>query len=886
MVMDSPATPTKAQKERFLAKIQEWKELGFKTDDLEDLLDNDFDEFLRRRHQILKDQVELGDKPGLDSDSLEAEEGKIGAAEKEAAELESLPHELPAGADEITGTPEGEELLLLGEPLSPDEEPEVDIEEEGVIEVGKPPKTAKSKVHRAHEEVSDEEGAGEPTEAESDTEIIAEDEETELPEGEVKFEEEDEEEYEDELEGEEEEKIEPKKSRRGTEPEPSNTGRKIAAVAVVIIVILALYYFFWISPIGGKEAESVSAAFDIIPISDPYNPGSIIEFDASTSKGDDLKYQWVFDDDFHVTEGSLRSKILRGYYSATEKGLKPKFITLTVSNSDSKDTASKDISIEPTAFKIAEEKLGDHGEFKVDGYLDILNPDGIAKFSIEDPEANLEADVTINSVHVTFNTKDSKPMTLDFIDGDNINDGFQQSHSVYQRTLNQDLDLGGHASVMAKVKKPIPNDYLIYPEIDGTMETNDVSYADYQTHNILNGRATNDLEITINIEFGIYSRDYPFTSNDIMESYPDLQKNPMNLRLVDLAVDNLELGKVDSISVGNIIYSWKAEKIEYLYEKPVIKTNLTLNSQTMIDNNLQEFFLAFWIAEDISQPVKTHLYSVHQNKGNTTTLNYISLMTNFQPGNTDIANRRCDSSTSDGHFFERRPGHEYKNNNLWTYLPPTGSSNEIHTPGTSFDAFSHEQALVMAQNNQDLQDYLAAHSDCYIVSGNCSAIGDANKDIPAGMLAWDLTFGYHDPDDGKEKVEGLNLIIRKDGLISSELIEIDNPPNSHDDFEPLLTFASSEDIFLNYSGGIYNAIFNNDDPDRIDFYNVSYGVETNLQYPNLEITSIMFIEHSKYAYIATYYQQANNQQVIIALDGETGQLLFYWDHKDDGLTIF
>ena len=109
------------------------------------------------------------------------------------------------------------------------------------------------------------------------------------------------------------------------------------------------------------------------------------------------------------------------------------------------------------------------------------------------------------------------------------------------------------------------------------------------------------------------------------------------------------------------------------------------------------------------------------------------------------------------------------------------------------------------------------------------------------------------------------------------------------DFEPLLDFGGSEDILLNYSNSeFYNVIFN--DNSRVDFFNVSYGVETNLQYPNVDITSIMFIEHSKYSYLISYNQQlpdaAGQRIVSVALDGESGQLLFYWDHEDNGLSIF
>ena len=134
---------------------------------------------------------------------------------------------------------------------------------------------------------------------------------------------------------------------------------------------------------------------------------------------------------------------------------------------------------------------------------------------------------------------------------------------------------------------------------------------------------------------------------------------------------------------------------------------------------------------------------------------------------------------------------------------------------------------------------------------------------------------------------GLNVVASKDGAVFSEDVKIDNPPVAQNEFEPLLTFGGSEDIYSEYDGKEFHSIIFQDD--KIDLDQVNYGVQTNLQYPNLEITSIMFIEHSEYAYTATYNQQiSENEQrlVTVALDAETGQLLYYLDHTDNGFSLF
>jgi len=185
----------------------------------------------------------------------------------------------------------------------------------------------------------------------------------------------------------------------------------------------------------------------------------------------------------------------------------------------------------------------------------------------------------------------------------------------------------------------------------------------------------------------------------------------------------------------------------------------------------------------------------------------------------------------------------------------------------------------MAKNNQAFIDYNATHSGCYVFSGYCTASGEGGA--PAGELVWNLTFGTKDSDNG------LNIVISESGSISVENVTIDVPPNSTDDFDPLLSFASSEDILLNYDDKeFFNLIFDNNN--KIDFNNLNYGIGTNLEYPNVDITSIWFIEHTRYCYLITYNERNNNQQRIVrvALDAETGQLLFYWDHTDSGLELF
>jgi hypothetical protein len=153
----------------------------------------------------------------------------------------------------------------------------------------------------------------------------------------------------------------------GDDEPRGGAGGKIVAAIVIIIIVLASFYFFGdISiPIGSKSPDEVSAVFGIQPNLDEYEPGNLITLDATGSSGEDLKYNWILDSDFQVYDGSLKSKKLNGYFVATVSESKKKIITLEISGKGGKDSVSKDITIQPGAFTISEEKLDDSGEYDV-----------------------------------------------------------------------------------------------------------------------------------------------------------------------------------------------------------------------------------------------------------------------------------------------------------------------------------------------------------------------------------------------------------------------------------------------------------------------------------------------------------------------------------------
>jgi hypothetical protein len=280
--------------------------------------------------------------------------------------------------------------------------------------------------------------------------------------------------------------------------------------------------------------------------------------------------------------------------------------------------------------------------------------------------------------------------------------------------------------------------------------------------------------------------------------------------------------------------------------------------------NLDDFFMNVWVAEDVSLPVKTFIYIESTNEGNTTRIVHQSVMSDYTAGTTDVPDT-CSASAPDGtHFYKKVPGMEYENESNWEYLPSKGQGEN------SFNAYPPEQAVQYAESDTGFSNFKSSHPNLYVVNGYCTGLGGGGVQ----GLFWNLTFA----DKGSE--QGFNIIVDSNGVSETSIIEISKPPNSTSDFEPLLTFASSEQILHNLSDPeIDQYIFKN--TDRVDFGNVSYGVQADVAYPTIDITSVNLLDRSRYCYLIE--NQANGY--TLALDAETGQLLYTLKSSSSGFEL-
>jgi hypothetical protein len=509
---------------------------------------------------------------------------------------------------------------------------------------------------------------------------------------------------------------------------------------------------------------------------------------------------------------------------------------------------------------LTSENLDDYGEYNVDGFFDLTNPDGIVSFkTVYEGE---EITLVIRDIHMNFNTQELDPMSTQLKDASNIEDGFWMRHSTYRRETKQNLELSGE--VKGTATHPIfPEPYEFTAELDGTMNSEDEAYTDYKTLNTIKTYVVNDIDMTLSIANIpiVGTIDMPMTSHNELRSYPDLRKEPQRFRIEDLSDEPIELGHTDAVEYGDIIYIWKAESVDFVYNNPAIKVNLTLDSSTMSRNNLDEFFMNVWVAEDVSFPVMMYIYIESTTDGNTTTIVHRSVMTEYSAGSTLIPNSCNAPEPSGGHYNPNVPNKEYENHSAWKYLPSEGLGPN------SFNNYPPEQAIQYVETDAGFIAYKNSHPNLYVVNGYCAGTGE--REIQD--LFWNLTFGE------KASKQGFNIMVDKNGVFDSTELSLDSIPNSSRDFDPILTFASSEQILVNLTDTeIDENVFNSQG--KVDFGNVSYGVRANVAYPTIDITSIQVLERSRYA----FYIQNPGKGYTVALDAETGQLLYTLKSSSSG----
>lgn len=652
-------------------------------------------------------------------------------------------------------------------------------------------------------------------------------------------------EEEEELEEEEVVKVEAEKEKKGIpEKEERKKKMKIVAAIIAIMVIISAVgiYFLFISN------QNPVAKLQLIP--DSAQAGQLIKMDGSNSSDDRgiVEYSWDFGDKTNV------------YYENKESANDGKFdgitthsygipgdytVELTVTDEKGKTgSATKEITITDLEVVIPFEKVRDRCRYDVYGFIEVEDDSGLGTWSIE------QGSFTVENIFIEY----SGFMISSIIGIMDEEDGFEEVHKTLEKWNYQDVELWGNITGDIDAGGiPINNQVISFE--DGFLRVSDNAYVDLNTNKTIYSVTNSDFEVSgfgENIE-----------SNDTICSYPNLREGTTVFRAEDLKEDRTFKKEDGDIKrVGDILYDWEVTKVQNVRGYPSLKIEISIDSNTMTRNNIEEFEMALWIANEIPQPVKTYIFTRIFSGETEITAEYNNEIQagGFSGGNTEIPYFTCEASSPDDHYHFRSPNGEFLSWDSDDDIPDMGGNS------SSLDDYTPQEAINLAKaNSGGLQNYLNDHDQAYVIDGY---FNDTQSTPPL----WNLTFGEKGEDTAYYVVVEESGSIRKEGQVTKSEVK-----NSTLDFDPILSFSSGERVFRE-NEEVNNKIYlGTSEP---AWYNgVNYGARTDIVYPTISLTISLNIERTGYG----YYINKNDGTFFSAVDAIDGQLIYVWMHKGDDI---
>jgi hypothetical protein len=271
-----------------------------------------------------------------------------------------------------------------------------------------------------------------------------------------------------------------------------------------------------------------------------------------------------------------------------------------------------------------------------------------------------------------------------------------------------------------------------------------------------------------------------------------------------------------------------------------------------------------WIANDISYPVKTYIYTTLVTDGTQTEILYNSEMKGgtFDRGSGEIPWDTCTQTGSDGHYHRRNPGFEYLEWSDGEYLPKIGANS------TNFEFHATEAISEAQSQSTEFSSYLGGNPGAYLVDGYYNETQNP---------LWNLTFGEKGDDLGYYVV--LEYDDGSFDILDEGELDISDVRNSTDDYESVLTISGSYKVFQTDSIATQEAF----DVNGVKFYeDIRFGMQHDIVYPTISLTISLAIERTEYGY------SLNNEDgsFSAAVDAINGQLIYTWEHEGDDVLSF
>jgi len=631
------------------------------------------------------------------------------------------------------------------------------------------------------------------------------------------------------------------------EEEEALKRKKIAAIIIAIIVVIGSIGFYLLfiqnkDPIA-KLQLSPESAF----------AGELILMDGSNSTDDKgiEEYTWSFGDQTAYTE--TKKSAPDGKFDGTTTHTYDKgdyTIRLTVKDEEGRTgTASSHITISELVVTIPFEKIGDNYTYNVNGSVDVENEDGLWTGS------SGPGTFTLKNVHIDY-----EGYMLSRVEGVTLQeDGFGESHQTLERYNFEDVELEGTVSGTLTTESPPATIDSTLPIQDGSLEVTERDYTDLTTNKTIFSDTESYLIIS--------ATGFDVWSDDHLRSYSNLREKPAVLRIEDLSPDrSFKMDDGQTIMVGGISYTWGVESVTNIKGYPALGIEIDIDVTTKRENNIEEFDMWLWITNDVPLPIKTYIYTQIYYEGTTTTILYNNEIqqNGFQRGTIDIPYGDCDASSPDDHYHFRNPTAEFVNWDAGEYIPKVGSS------GSSLENFPPQDAITFAETNSGgFQGYLASYPNAYVIDGHYNET-ESNP-------LWNLTFG----EEGEGT--GYYTVVEDFGgsynIKDENEIDVSEPRNSTSDFDMVLSFSASEQVFES-DEEINDSAFYSQGNVRFN-HGVAYGVKANMIYPSISLTISLTMESTDYGYYLEKVYEGGSFSA--AVDAINGQLIYVWDHEGDDI---
>ena len=469
------------------------------------------------------------------------------------------------------------------------------------------------------------------------------------------------------------------------------------------------------------------------------------------------------------------------------------------------------------------------------------------------------SDVTITKVDIEGTG--TLEMEIELPDNE-IEDGFSLGHSVYTREVNIDQELDGNATVKYST---ITGEITRNMRLFGNVDVNNRNYVDLTTGESIKGELSSSMEL-----YSEFDEDTPFSFVDEIINYRDLSEPSLNLDITEIRENRtFRLGDAEPGGFGNLHYMWSIDAIDNVGGKTALKVDIKLHEELLSTYGITDHSILLWIANDKALPVKFYAYLLQEEDGTTTTMTITGniQMKSYVGGVKKIFDETCASGFNDtSHHASRKDQTDDELEgefNEMKYVPAAGDEN------SAFQGFTIDDAVRFVEEDAAFKNYISAHPNAFGMDCRCNRTD--------GKMLWNITFGEKGSD------AGMNFLVYDNGQVISKTVDGMDVNTYSFDLGEVVSFDGSIRIFKEHPV-VEERFFTEGE---LHLEENTIGAGTTLSTLSMEALYTGSINNLDFGFFlssekSTGYGTSSKMSVI---DGQTGQILYIMEHTETAPSI-